>query len=97
MPYRSLLVVQLVLGTRDEAVAAYHERRVLDECKDAIAEFIGGRVCLSETDPDRICIEVDWASAQGWHDWMDHPVRAAQAKDIGRFVQSIILSDVYEI
>lgn len=97
MPYRSLLVVQLVPGTRDEAVAAYHERRVLEECKDAIAEFIRGRVCLSETDPDRICIEVDWTSSQGWHDWMDHPVRAAQAKDIGRFVQSIILSDVYEI
>lgn len=97
MPYRSLLVVQLLPGTRDAAVAAYHRRRVLEECKEAIPEYLAGRVCLSETDPDRICIEVDWSAAKGWHDWMAHPVRAAQAADIGKFVQNIILSDVYEV
>lgn len=97
MPCRSLLIVQLLPGTRDGAVAAYHERRVLEECREAIPEFVAGRVCLSETDRDRICIEVDWTSVKGWHDWMAHPVRAAQAADIGKFVQSILLSDVYEV
>ena len=97
MACRSLLVVQLHPGTRDAAVAAYTERRILEECQEAIPTFLAGRVYLSETDPDRICIEVDWASKQGWHDWMAHPVRAAQAADIAHYVQNIILSDVYEL
>ena len=97
MAYRSLLIVQLLPGTRDAAVAAYHERRVLEECREAIPEYVAGRVCLSETDPDRICIEVDWSDASGWHAWMAHPVRAAQAADIGRFVQGILVSDVYKV
>lgn len=95
MPCRSLLIVQLKTGTRDEAVSAYHTRRVLEECAEAIPQFIAGRVCLSENDPDLICVEVDWSDPQGWHDWMAHPVRAAQTDDIGRFVAAVIHSGVY--
>lgn len=95
MPCRSLLIVRLLPGTRAEAVAAYHQRRVLEECAEAIPQYIAGQVCLSDNDPDLICIEVDWSDPQGWHDWMVHPVRAAQAGDIGRFVAGIVHSGVY--
>ena len=97
MVCRSLLIIQTKPGSRDKAVEAYHARGVLEECAEAIPEFVKGRVCLSETDPDRVIIEVDWSNVKGWHDWMDHPVRAAQAEDIGKFVESMTLSDVYTV
>ena len=97
MVCRSLLIVQLKPGTRVKAVEAYHARGILEECAEAIPEFVEGRVCLSETDADRIIIEVDWSDPKGWQDWMSHPVRAAQSEDIGVYIESVVLSEVYAL
>jgi len=97
MAYRSLLILQVHPGTRAEAVKAYHDRRILEECQESIPEFIAGRVGLSDLDGDRICIEVEWSDSKGWRDWMAHPVRLAQGEDFGPYVKDLVHVDIYEI
>lgn len=95
MTYRSLLIIQCVAGTGAEALAAYQARNVLSECAEAIPSYRNGHVWLSLTDPDRLFVEVDWSEEQGWHDWMNSPVRTAQMADLGPYVAELIHSDVY--
>jgi heme-degrading monooxygenase HmoA len=95
MTCRSLLIIEVEPGKRDEAIAAFIARGILSECGETISTYVDGRVWASETSPDRINVECDWSVAQGWYDWMESPVRAAQMKDIGHYVGSVVYSDVF--
>lgn len=95
MSYRSLLVFRVHPGQGAEAAAAFLAHGVLTECAAAIPQFVTGEMRRSANDPDRLCVIADWSDPQGWHDWMAHPVRAAQLAALGHFVAEIEHSDVY--
>ncbi|WP_299482197.1 hypothetical protein [uncultured Roseibium sp.] len=95
MAHRSILVVDVTPGKRDEAIKAFIDRGIISECADAIPAFVSGRVWASDINPDRLNVECDWSEEQGWHDWIASPVRAKQMEDLGHYVAKVVQSEVF--
>ena len=95
MAYKSILVVDIQPGKREEAIATFVERDFIGECADAIPTFLSGHIWASTVNPDRMNVECNWSQEQGWHDWIASPVRARQMDDLGHYVAGIIASEVF--
>lgn len=78
MMYRSLLTFRVRSGMRDEAVRTFVQGRVLEECAQAVAGFLGGELMLSREEPDLMHVTALWINEAAYRKWLASPVRAKQ-------------------
>lgn len=88
MALRSLLMIRLAPGRRQEAVAAYVQRRALEECAEAIEGFLEAELLLAADEPELVCIAARWRDAAAYQAWLASPVRAAQWRDLSAFASA---------
>lgn len=86
MTYISQMSVHIQQGQRDAAIRAFQERRVLEECAEAIPGFLSARILVEDGNNDTIMIEAEWRDAQSFQDWTRHPFRDAQERDLRQFL-----------
>jgi heme-degrading monooxygenase HmoA len=79
---RSTLTAKSIPGQREELLTAFFNRRVLQECQEAIAGFVSAEVLLSLTDADELHISVLWRDHAAWQAWQDSEVRLRQAQHL---------------
>ena len=79
---RSTLTARSVPGQREQLLAAFLKRRVLQECHEAIPGFVSAEVLLSLTDADELQISVLWRDQTAWQAWQDSELRHRQAQDL---------------
>lgn len=96
MSFVSQMAVKIRPGRRAEAIAAFKERRVLEECADAVPGFLKGRLLLSTDCPDAFVVEAEWTNLSDIADWQNHPVRSAQANDLSGWLAGEPETQVYE-
>lgn len=97
MTVRSLLHLRVHPGQREAAAQAYAGRRVLEECAEAIAGFLGGELVLSHDDPDVMCVIALWDCAASYRQWLASPVRAAQRPDLAPFLAQMPTSAMFDV
>ena len=96
MNIRSILTIRVHSGQREAAATAFMQRRVLEECAEAVPGYIHGELLLSVEDPDLLTVVVHWDSKAAVQQWWDCPVRQAQNTDLLSFVAESPISRVYE-
>ena len=79
---RSTLTAKSMPGQREQLLAAFFQRRVLQECQEAIPGFVSAEVLLSLTDADELQISVLWRDQTAWQAWQDSAVRLQQAQHL---------------
>ena len=62
---------------RDDAIAGYIAKEVLERCRAEIPGFISGVLLKSLHDPDGTCVMCEWRDEQAFEDWMNSPARSA--------------------
>lgn len=79
---RSTLTAKSLAGQRENLLAAFLKRRVLQECQEAIPGFVSAEVLLSLNDPDELTISVLWRDQTAWQAWQDSEVRLQQTQHL---------------
>jgi heme-degrading monooxygenase HmoA len=95
MSYRAWLSASALPGRRDELVAVFVARRVIEECRETIPGFVHGELLLSEDDPDALCVTVEWLNRQAFDAWQTSAVRAAQGAGLAHLVQTLPVSQLF--
>ncbi len=70
----SIMSVRVRHEQREDAIAAFRARRVLEECAEAIPGFIKGYILADRDAGDRLAVIAEWRDPQSFRDWMAHPV-----------------------
>ncbi|MCA0241662.1 MAG: antibiotic biosynthesis monooxygenase [Proteobacteria bacterium] len=71
----SVLTLRCPPGRREEALAQFMQRRVLEVCRDAVPGFIAGRLLRSRDDEGSVCVICDWVDEAAFEQWMNSPRR----------------------
>ena len=79
--YVSLLNLRSPPGRREEAIAQFIERGVLQTCHDAVPGFLSGRLLRSADDEDLTCVICEWADRAAFEQWMNSPLRGSPHPD----------------
>ncbi len=79
---RSTLTAKSIPGQREELLTAFFNRRVLQECQEAIPGFVSAEVLLSLTDVNELHISVLWRDQTAWQNWQDSEVRIKQEQHL---------------
>lgn len=82
----SHMTVKVQPGKRSEAINAFTSRGVFEECAAAVPGFIRGRILVSTTCLDSLCIVAEWQHEHSYYEWTKHPVRDDQVADLARFL-----------
>ena len=90
------LSIRVKPGTREAALRAFKARNVFEECARVIPGFVQAFLLSDREDPDVICVFTEWQSPQDAADWMDSPVRAAQAADLGHFLAEAPVTRLFD-
>lgn len=94
-PYLSVLTLRSPPGRRDEAIAQFESRRVLETCRDAVPGFVSGRLLRSHDDPDTVCVICEWADREAFEQWMTSPLRSGDTP--GRVFEPSGRSALFEL
>lgn len=86
MKYRSLLTFRVRPSMRDEAARTFVQGRVLEECAQAVAGFLGGELILSQEEPDLMHVTALWVNEAAYQLWLASAVRAAQGPALAPFL-----------
>lgn len=86
---RSFLHARALPGRRADLVAAFQQRRILEECLETISGALDGELLLSNEDPDALCVSVLWSSVDAHLAWLASPVRAAQGPALAALVAHV--------
>ena len=86
---RSFLHARSLPGRRAELVAAFQQKRTLEECLETISGALDGELLLSNEDPDALCVTVLWSSVDAHRAWLTSPVRAAQGPALAALVAHV--------
>lgn len=86
MTVMSQMEIRILSGQRDEALAAFRDRGVFEECADAIPGFVQAFLLADPTDPEAVSVIAEWRTKQDFLDWTTHPAREAQERDLARFL-----------
>lgn len=97
MNVRSILTIRVYSGQRQAAATAFMQRRVLEECAEAVPGYIHGELLLSVEDPDLLSVVTHWNSIAAVQQWWDSPVRQAQGTELLNFSAEPPISRVYEV
>lgn len=95
----SLMFIDVRNGVRDHAIAAFKNRRVFEECAQAIPGFIQAKLMASQSEPNRIVVLAEWKEHSDFTDWTKHTVRDMQEKDLSNFLAAVphtLMYDVHE-
>lgn len=79
--YVSVLNLRSPPGRREEAIAQFIERGVLQTCHDAVPGFLSGRLLRSADDEDLTCVICEWADRAAFEQWMNSPQRGSPQPD----------------
>ena len=82
----SLMEIRTRPGQREAAVKAFLDRRVFEECAQAIPGFIEGRLLTSQGDLERMSVMAQWTDTESFTAWTKHPVRESQARDLAHLL-----------
>lgn len=93
----SLLTLRSHPGQRDQTARMFAQRRVLEECAQAIPGFLSGALMLSPEDPDLMCVTALWDGVASYQQWLDSPVRTAQGPDLAPFFAQAPVAALFEI
>lgn len=80
-PYISVLSLRSPPGRREEAIAQFMDRGVLQTCRDAVPGFLSGRLLRSQDDEGLACVICEWADRQAFEQWMASPLRSSAHPD----------------
>lgn len=94
---RSTLTAKSMPGQREQLLAAFFKRRVLQECQEAIPGFVSAEVLLSLTDADELQISVLWRDQTAWQAWQDSEVRRLQAQDLAPLLACAPVGQLYAL
>ena len=94
---RSTLTAKSMPGQREQLLAAFFKRRVLQECQEAIPGFVSAEVLLSLTDADELQISVLWRDQTAWQAWQDSAVRLLQAQDLAPLLACAPVGQLYAL
>lgn len=94
---RSTLTAKSMPGQREQLLAAFFKRRVLQECQEAIPGFVSAEVLLSLTDADELQISVLWRDQTAWQAWQDSAVRRLQAQDLAPLLACAPVGQLYAL
>ena len=97
MNIRTTLAIRVHSGQREAAVAAFMQRKVLEECAETVPGYLHGEVLLAVEDPELINVVVQWTNLEAVQQWHDSPVREAQNVDLLRFVAEPPIAIAYEV
>ncbi len=86
MTFISHMEITVRSGTRAAAIEAFVNRRVFEECAEAIPGFLGARLLEEQGVPDEIAVVSDWQDRASYAAWLAHPVRARQESDLAHFI-----------
>jgi heme-degrading monooxygenase HmoA len=78
-PYISILTLRSLPGRREEALAQFTQRRVLETCRDVVPGFLSGRLLRSHDDDDLACVICEWTDRAAFEQWMNSPHRRSDA------------------
>lgn len=82
----SNMQIELRPGLRDAAVEAFKQRKVFEECCEAIPGFLAARLLEVQDQPGSLSVMAEWTDRAAFEEWMQHPARAAQEADLGHFL-----------
>ena len=94
---RSTLTTKSMPGQREQLLAAFFKRRVLQACQEAIPGFVSAEVLLSLTDADELQISVLWRDQTAWQAWQDSEVRRLQAQDLAPLLACAPVGQLYAL
>lgn len=94
---RSTLTAKSMPGQREQLLAAFFKRRVLQACQEAIPGFVSAEVLLSLTDADELQISVLWRDQTAWQAWQDSEVRRLQAQDLAPLLACAPVGQLYAL
>ena len=94
---RSTLTAKSMPGQREQLLAAFFKRRVLQECQEAIPGFVSAEVLLSLTDADELQISVLWRDLTAWQDWQNSEVRLQQAQDLAPWLSGVPIGQLFAL
>lgn len=86
MTIMSNMQIKLRDGVRAEAVAAFIERKVFEDCADAIPGFLWARLLEVDDAPNCLSVISVWSDRAAFDAWVAHPVRDSQAADLAHFL-----------
>lgn len=95
MSYRAWLPARALPGQRAALARAFIERGVLEECRATVPGFVRGELLLSDSDPDLVCVTVEWTDRQAFLDWQASPVRAAQGPALMQWLSAVAASELF--
>lgn len=73
--YVSVLTLRCPPGRRDEALAQFMQRRVLETCRDVVPGFVSGRLLRARDDESKVCVICEWVDQAAFEQWMNSPER----------------------
>ena len=77
--YVSILQLRSPPGRREDAIAQFIDRRVLETCRDEVPGFLSGRLLRSLDDEDMACVICEWRDREAFEQWMQSPRRGGLA------------------
>lgn len=86
MTFISNMQITLKPGMRGVAIEAFQQRRVFEECEQAIPGFLWARLIEDAENPDMIAVVSEWSDASAYDAWIAHPVRDSQYSDLAQFI-----------
>ena len=79
--YISVLTLRCAPELREQALAQFMERQVLETCRDAVPGFVSGRLLRARDDAGSACVICEWTDQAAFEQWMSSPRRNAPAPD----------------
>ncbi|NJK88957.1 MAG: antibiotic biosynthesis monooxygenase, partial [Myxococcales bacterium] len=65
----------------DKAIAAFIQRRCIEESAETIPGFRHGQLLQSTDNPGEVVVLTAWDDQASYQQWLDSPLRAAQFPD----------------
>ena len=93
----SQMDIRTLPGQREAAVRAFAERGVFEECARSIPGFVQARLMTDPQASDRLWVLAEWTDEASYRDWLAHPVRSAQERDLGRFLAAMPATSFWEV
>jgi heme-degrading monooxygenase HmoA len=93
---RSVLVFSILLGRRDDFVAAFGRLQVLRRASRQPG-FRSGQLHVRVDGSDEALVTADWDSPEAYEGWLENPVRAEMQSELGPLLAAEPEPRVYDV
>ncbi|NJK88937.1 MAG: antibiotic biosynthesis monooxygenase [Myxococcales bacterium] len=78
----SMLTTKVAADAADSTIAAFVNRRCIEESAETIPGFQHGQLLQSTKDRGVLCVLCAWDDKASYRQWLDSPLRAKQFPDL---------------